>query len=293
MSLPNLPDFDGLWDYDHPDQTEARFRQILLQFPEDEPAFLELLTQIARAQGLQGKFKNAHRTLNQVERRLEKTPSRPRIRYLLERGRVYNSSGKPKVARPLFAQALDLAGQLNEDFYAVDALHMLAIIVPPEESLKLNLQAIQLAESTLQERARGWLGSLYNNTGWSYHAMGDYLSALEIFRKAEAWRRAKGSVKEIRIAVWCVARTLRSLGRVEEALARQIALKEAFDSAGESDGYVFEEIGECLLASNRPEEVRPYFLQAYKLLMQDPWLAANEPERLARLKNLTENTPKK
>lgn len=293
MSLPNLPDFDALWNYDNPGQTETNLRGILLQFPEEDPAFLELLTQIARAQGLQQKFKYAHRTLNQVERRLDKTPSRPRVRYLLERGRVYNTSGKPKAARLLFEQALDLAGQLNEDFYAVDALHMLAIIAPPEQSLKLNLQAIQLAESSLQERARGWLGSLYNNTGWSYHDKGDYLSALEIFRKAEAWRRAKGSVKEMRIAVWCVARTLRSLGRVEEALGRQVALKDAYDSAGESDGYVFEEIGECLLASNRLEEARPYFVQAYELLMQDPWLAANEPERLARLKSLTENNPKK
>jgi tetratricopeptide (TPR) repeat protein len=131
MSSPSLPDFDALWDYDNPDRTETRFRQILLQFPEEEPAFLELLTQIARAQGLQGKYTRAHRTLNQVERRLEETPSRPRLRYLLERGRVYNSSGKPQVARPLFQQALKMAEHLNEDFYAVDALHMLAIVAPP------------------------------------------------------------------------------------------------------------------------------------------------------------------
>lgn len=289
MSSPNLPDFDALWDYDHPDQTEARFREILLQFPEEEPAFLELLTQIARAQGLQRKFDQAHRTLNQVERRLEKTPSRPRVRYLLERGRVYNSSGKPKVARPLFQQAFNLAGQLNEDFYAVDALHMLGIVAPPQQGLALNLKAIKLAESSQEERARGWLGSLYNNTGWSYHDMGDYASALQIFQKAEAWRRSKGQAKETRIAGWCVARALRSLGRVEEALARQMALNEEWASAGESDGYVFEEIGECLLASNRQEEARPHFRKAYELLVQDSWIAANEQQRLARLKILAED----
>ncbi len=86
MSLQNLPDFDALWDYSHPDQTETKFREILLQFPEDDPAFLELLTQIARAQGLQWKFDHAHQTLDQVERRLGEVPSRPKIRYLLERG---------------------------------------------------------------------------------------------------------------------------------------------------------------------------------------------------------------
>ncbi len=53
MLPQSFPDFDLLGDYDHPDQTETRFRGILLQFPEDDPAFPELLTQIARAQGLQ------------------------------------------------------------------------------------------------------------------------------------------------------------------------------------------------------------------------------------------------
>jgi hypothetical protein len=84
MSSENLPDFDALWDYSQPDQTEARFREVLLQIPEDEPAFLELLTQIARAQGLQHKFEKAHQTLDQVERRLGDVPSRPKFLYLLE-----------------------------------------------------------------------------------------------------------------------------------------------------------------------------------------------------------------
>jgi tetratricopeptide (TPR) repeat protein len=286
MSSPNLPEFDGLWDYDNPEQTETRFRAILLQFLEGDPAFLEPLTQIARAQGLQRKFDHAHQTLDQVLRRLEKLPSRPGIRYLLERGRVFNSSGKPELARPFFEQALAMAKQLNEDFYAVDALHMLAIVAPPEQGLALNLQAIQLAESSRQERARGWLGSLYNNTGWSCHEMGDYLSALEIFRKAEAWRRSRGQARETRIAAWSVARVLRSLGQVEKALARQMALQAEYESARESDGYVLEEIGECLLALDRQQEAIPYFRRAYECLSRDSWLAQQETERLRRLHEL-------
>ena len=286
MLSENLPDFDALWDYSHPDQTEIKFREVLLQIPEDDPAFLELLTQIARAQGLQQKFDKAHQTLDQVERRLGQVALRPRIRYLLERGRVFNSSGQPEQARPFFGQALELAEQISEDSYAVDAIHMLAIIAPPDDSLVLNIQAIELAERSKQAKARNWLGSLYNNMGWSYHDMGDYASALEIFEKAEAWRRSKGNVSETRIAAWCVARTLRSLNRIEEALSKQMALKDEFESAAESDGYVFEEIGECLLALNRPEQARPYFSKAHKILAQDAWLAEQEPERLARLQKL-------
>jgi tetratricopeptide (TPR) repeat protein len=287
MSLPNYLNFDSAWDYSEPEQTEARFREILLNTPEGHPSFLELLTQIARAQGLQGKFDKAHQTLDQVENRMGDHPSRTRVRYLLERGRVLNSSGKPEDSRTYFEQALDVATQLAEDSYAIDAIHMLAIVSPAASGLDLNLRAIKLAESSGQEKARDWLGSLYNNTGWSYHDMGDYPSALDMFQKAEAVRRAKGGVDQIRIAVWAVARALRSLKRVEEALSKQMALKAEIEQAGEVDGYVFEEIGECLLMLDRGEEAGPYFAQAHEVLSQDAWLAEKEPERLRRLKELS------
>ena len=287
MSSQDFLEFDSLWDYSNPHQTENRFREILLQVPEENVAYLELLTQIARAQGLQQKFDRAHQTLDQVERRLGKYSSRAKVRYLLERGRALNSSGHTEEARPLFEQALDMAYELSEDFYAVDALHMLAIVAPPAASLDLNLRAIQLAESSHQPKARQWLASLYNNTGWSYHERGQYESALAMFEKAEAARKSQGRLTELRIAQWCVARALRSLGRVEEALSRQMALKEEYEVAGESsDGYVFEEIGECLLALNRADESRPYFAKAHGVLSQDSRLVDKEPGRLARLKEL-------
>jgi len=286
MVQQNLPDFDSLWDYSQPAETETRFRELLPQIPESEPAYLELLTQIARTNGLRQKFDEAHKILDQVEKQLNESLSRPKIRYLLERGRAFNSSGHPEHAQPLFEQALDIAQQLSEDFYAVDALHMLAIVAPPASALDLNLRAIQMAESSGQEKARNWLGSLYNNTGWSYHDMGKYDSALEIFQKAESYFRSKGRVRETRIAVWTVARCLRSLKRVEEALSMQMKLKDEYDFAGDTDGYVFEEIGECLLALDRAEESISYFAHAFEELTQDSWLARNEPERLNRLKEL-------
>ena len=279
-------DFDSLWDYSKPDKTEKKFCEVLAELSQDNPTALELLTQIARAQGLQRKFEEAHKTLDVVEKNLNHDASRARVRYLLERGRAFNSSGNADQARPLFEQAVEMATQLSEDFYAVDAIHMLAIISSPPQSLTLNLRAIKLAESSGQEKARNWLGSLYNNTGWSYHGLGDYGSALEIFQKAEAWHRSKGGVNEKRIAKWTVARTLRSMNRVEEALSHQMKLEKEFESANEKDGYVFEEIGECLLALNRMKEAQPYFAEAYQLLSQDTSLAEQESARLERLRQL-------
>jgi tetratricopeptide (TPR) repeat protein len=284
MSSQN--NFDSLWDYSKPDETEKKFREALADLSQEDPAALELLTQVARAQGLQHKFDEAHKTLDGVEKELAISASRAKVRYLLERGRILNSSGYPDQARPLFEQAEEMATRLSEDFYAVDAIHMLAIIAEPPQSLTLNLRAIKLAESSGQENARNWLGSLYNNTGWSYHDLGDYEAALDMFQKAEAWQRSKGRLSETRIAKWTVARTLRSMNRIEEALSHQIELEKEFESTSEEDGYVFEEIGECLLALNRSDEARPYFARAYIVLSQDVWLAEKESQRLQRLKQL-------
>ena len=93
-------------------------------------------------------------------------------------------------------------------------------------------------------------------------------------------------MNETRIAKWTVARTLRSMNRFEEALSHQRELEREFEFTAEEDGYVFEEIGECLLGLNRLDEARSYFATAYLLLSKDEWLAQKESERLQRLKQL-------
>jgi len=286
MVSEDTPNFDSLWDYSNPRQTEAKFRELLVKIPHDDPARLELLTQIARAQGLQHNFDDAHKTLDEVGGQISKYASPTKVRYFLERGRVYNSSGHADQARPFFEQAETMAAEIQEDFHAVDAVHMLAIVSPPDQNLTLNLRAIKMAESSGQEKARNWLGSLYNNTGWSYHDRGDYESALEMFQAAETFQSSKGRVNETRIAKWTVARTLRSMNRVEEALSNQMELKKEIELTGEEDGFVYGEIGECLLALHRPVEAQPFFAKAHKILSQDTGLVEQETRRLERLKEL-------
>jgi tetratricopeptide (TPR) repeat protein len=285
-------DFDTLWDYDHPAQTEAAFRALLpqAQASGNLSYTLELLTQIARTQGLQRDFAAAHETLDQVQTLLTAELSRARVRYLLERGRVLNSSGHPEEARPLFEDAWEQGLACHEDFHAIDAAHMVAIVAPPAEKLEWNRKGLALLERTTDARARTWGGSLYNNIGWAYHAQAHYHQALEAFERALAWRHIQGDPREILIAEWCIARALRSLGQVEEALRMQQTLQAEWQSLGGSAGYVEEELGECLLALERPEEARPYFAQAYVKLSQDPWLVATEPARLERLKSLQERS---
>lgn len=286
MISTELPDFDKLWNYSDPASTETKFRDILPQAEtsENRAYHAELLTQIARTQGLQRKFDDAHHTLDGVEPMLTENAERARIRYELERGRVFNSSGNRDAARPHFLRAWELAQQANEDFYTIDAAHMMGIIEPPDDALAWNEKAIALAEQTPDTRAKGWLGSLTNNTGWTYHDKGNYDKALEYFEKCLHWHEERQTGRGLQIAKWSVARALRSLGRTEEALVQQQSLLKEHEVAGSSDGYVFEEMGECLYALGRMEEARPYFAQAYTVLGVDEWLKANEPERLERLK---------
>ncbi len=289
MSDGSTPaDFDRLWNFEDPAGTEQQFRALLpkAEAGTDSSYLAVLLTQIARTEGLQRRFEDAHRTLDRVEPLLARTSQRARVRYLLERGRAYNSAGEVKRARAFFLDAWDLGRQCGEDFYAVDAAHMMAIIESPEEQLVWADRAIEEAEASDEPGARGWLGSLYNNLGWTYHSLGRYEEALATFAKGREWQETAGREKGAIIAAWTVGRALRSLGRYQEALDVHRANLERLEAAGDSDGYTEEEIGECLLAMGREDEARPHFARAFTALKEDPWLPGDEPERLRRLGEL-------
>ncbi len=57
---------------------------------------------------------------------------------------------------------------------------------------------------------------------------------------------------------------------------------------GQTDGYVNEELAECLLALGRANEAKEYFAKAHTLLSQDAGFAKNETQRLARLEHLSQ-----
>jgi len=284
-----MHDFDKLWNYNEPGETEQKFREILANTNEQEdPGYeLELRTQIARTLNLQQKFEDAHKLLDQIESELKPDFPIAKIRYLLERGRTLNSSGKQEESLPLFLEAWESGLEVKADFYAVDAAHMLGIAAPQDQQLLWNEKAMDLAEKSLDKRAQGWLGSLYNNIGWTYHDMQEFDKAMAVFLKAHEWREAHEQIIETQIAKWCVARTHRSLGNVNKALTMQYELeKEMLAAEQDEDGYVSEEIAECLTLQGKPEEAAPYFMKAWTILSQDIWLKQNEVERLDRLKKL-------
>ncbi|MCA9920224.1 MAG: tetratricopeptide repeat protein [Anaerolineales bacterium] len=288
--MNEFPELHTLWDYSDPAGTAVRFEQLLPEVAAsaNRAYHVELLSQLARTHSLRRQFAQAHQLLDKANEMLRDEMVVPQMRCLLERGRTFNSAGEPERALPLFEAAFVLGAAVSPqaDFHTIDAAHMIAIAeLDAASRLAWNEKALMLAEATPDARAAGWRGSLYNNLGWTYHDMGDFDQALTIFEKALAWREAihPDQRETIRIAKWCVGRTLRSLERFDEALAIQQALWAEHDSVGRADGFVFEEIGECLLALGRAAEARPFFAEAYAELSQLDWL---EAERMARLQQL-------
>ena len=284
----NLPDLHRLWNYNDPAGTESKFRAGLAnaEASDDRGYHAELLTQIARAQGLQRQFDEAHRMLDEADAMIDGDMHRARVRSLLEHGRVFNSSASADKAKPLFVEAWELASRERIDGLAVDAAHMIAIVESGGEALRWNQLALDLASASADSDARRWKGSLCNNIEWLYHGDDEFERAIEYFEQALEHRVAQDKADEIRIARWCIARCLRSLDRVEEALAIQRDLEQQIADIDNPDGYVYEELAECLHALGRTDEAKPHFRRARELLLKDPWLSENEPKRIERLGEL-------
>lgn len=277
ITMLTSEEIDALWDYNDPAKSFQKFQEALASAPDSSN---EIRTQIARCLGLQREFEEGRAELARVS----SSPSPiVAVRVALESGRIENSAGNKAAAEPYFLQAYDLAREHDHDFYAIDAAHMMGIVTSHSDSLDWNEEAIGMAEVSSDKRARNWKGSLLNNTGWTYHDMGQYEQALSLFQRALDFQTEQGNEIKIRIATWTVGRCLRSLRRHDEAMAIQRGLEGA-----PSAGYIEEELGELLLTTDHSDESKPYFKKAYALLSTDIWLKTNEAPRLERLQRLSE-----
>ncbi len=112
-----MQEFDKLWNYWKPEETEKLFKALLVNEKKlaDKNYHLQLLTQIARTQSLQRKFDEAHSWLDEVEKMMSDDLPVVAIRYYLERGRTFNSNNEPEKAIPLFEKALQTAEENNEE----------------------------------------------------------------------------------------------------------------------------------------------------------------------------------
>ena len=284
MTKEKIPDLDTVWDWNNIEITEGKFRELLTKT--DNPELkLEIQTQIARTFSLRGKFQMANEILDSIEKDLKEEMTTAKIRYYLERGRTLNSSGDKEEAKRFFILAWDLGRKTNGLNLAIDAAHMMGIAETPDKQLEWNLKALKLAESSSDKKDRGWLGTLYNNIGWTYFDNNDYDKALEMFKKDLKLRNENPALEPKLIARWSIGRTFRAMGEMDDALSIQkgIEIDRKYGKLDE-DGYNFEELAELSEYFGKEEEAKLYFKKAYDLLSKDQWFVKNESERLERMK---------
>jgi tetratricopeptide (TPR) repeat protein len=231
-----------LWDFDDPAGSGERFLEAAERA--EEPDRTSWLSQYARALGLQERYEEATRLLDELSADAAEAPEAPEAAaYLaLERGRVLRSSGQAEESRAHFARAAATAEAAGLEALHVDVLHMVALAAPQEEQLALNEQALAVARAATDPRARDWDASLLHNIGMTHADADDYPAALAAFEEALTARERMGDPATIRVARWMIGWTYRQLGRRDEALEIQRALKAELDSIGESDEYVDQEL---------------------------------------------------
>jgi len=225
-----------LWDFDDPAASGERFLESADRAT--EPDRTSWLTQYVRTLGLQERYAEAATVLDQ----LQSDAPEAATYVALERGRLLRSSGRVEDSRPHFESAAATAEAAGLEALHVDALHMVALAAPPDEQLALNEHALAVARASTDPRARDWDASLLNHLGMTYADAGDFAAALTAFEQALAARERIGDPATIRVARWMIGWAYRNLGRRDEALDLQRALKAELESVGVSDAFVDEEL---------------------------------------------------
>ncbi|MGH6608936.1 MAG: tetratricopeptide repeat protein [Burkholderiaceae bacterium] len=259
-------DLNALWDFSDPDLSEQRFRDALATASGDDGLILQ--TQIARTYGLRRNFVHAREMLLSIERQVRTAGAEAQTRYALELGRTFSSAAHTAEsqtleardrARSAYLHAVTLAKAEQLDHLAIDALHMLAFVdTEPSDQLKWGREALSIAESSSQPAAKRWEPSLRNNIGYALHQLGRYKEALIEFERAAGLREKQGNASATRIAWWMVARTLRMLDRLDEALVIQRRLERENNQAGTPDLHVFEELEALYGAKGEPAMAAGY-----------------------------------
>ena len=109
---------------------------------------------------------------------------------------------------------------------AIDATHMLALVVPHSERFAWARKGIAMAEAG---ELTGWLGPLWNNIGWDYVDAGEYEQGLNALEEARKYHYEGGQELAKLFADYSVAYVKRLMG---DTSAAKTEMQAVLDRAG-------------------------------------------------------------
>ena len=146
-----------VWDFDDLEASRERFRALLDEETTDVGR-AEVLTQLARVEGLSDRFDEGDQLLDEASALAGSDPL-VRARVDLERGRLRRSGGNSEAALPLFEASFETALAIPHEFIAVDAAHMAAIAAPTiADRLAWADRGIEMAQYSSDPEVTTWLG---------------------------------------------------------------------------------------------------------------------------------------
>ncbi|WP_439593446.1 hypothetical protein [Microbacterium sp.] len=193
MAIPQS-ELDALWDFSDPSGSEARLRAAA-GTETDAATRAELVTQVARALGLQERFAEGHAELDAVASDAPVVG----VRIALERGRLRNSGGDAEGAVAFFEDAARKAASVGHTFLQVDALHMIAIAAP-DRAADATTEALAVLDRVDDPRTLRWRVALHNNAGWTHFDAGRFAEAITAFQHARDAAERWGTPQQVQWA---------------------------------------------------------------------------------------------
>ncbi len=209
-----------------------------------EKGNVEALAQVARCLSLAGKLEEGKGWLERAGRLATKDEPLGWSRYLGVRGIYEREGGDKSKAKATFEEMHAYCVEKGLHRRAVDAVHHIAIIVPPEEQPAWALKGIAAAEKLGDET---WLAVLWNNLGSTYEELKKHDRMLEAYLKARDYHYKSGGDVQKLIADWAVGHAYRLTGKLKEArelLEKTLAWAER-RHAKEPGAATIEWVGLC------------------------------------------------
>ena len=220
----------------------------------DRSAQVEALAQVARCHSLLHQLDEGETWLQRARRAA--TPEDPQgwSRYLGVRGIFERERGNRDRAKATFIEMYEYCTRHGLHRRAIDAVHHVAIVAPPDEQVAWAHKGIDAAEKAGDEK---WLAILWNNLGATFEDRKQYDRALEAYVKAREFHHKTGDESARLVADWAVGHAHRLVGKNDTAMewlkktlasARERYTKDPGPETAEWVGFCLQDIGEVLLA---------------------------------------------